>query len=239
MAYCLDDGKIDQESEFETELYNSLLKQLKEMKNDISNETLALIWLYLKTFGMSAEPLLIEGGLWNFDRKDFRSAILTLTWDGEATNDVATHVLKKVIVNRLKSHNQCLKQWLKDIYNDVLKDFCSNCQIHNCPNCKPKDILNVPSHESIHIKIDCDETNGLHPSGNYTFHKHYSYQSMENGVLEYFPTYIREFTTVPGYPSSATFFLRRKKGYWCIYFTRAISAEIEIFKISTNGKLQW
>ena len=32
MAYCLVDGKVDQESEFETDLYNYLVKQFKKMK---------------------------------------------------------------------------------------------------------------------------------------------------------------------------------------------------------------
>lgn len=32
MAYCLVDGKVEQESEFETNLYNELLDQMKKMK---------------------------------------------------------------------------------------------------------------------------------------------------------------------------------------------------------------
>ena len=32
MAYCLVDGKVDQDSEFETDLYNELVEQLREMK---------------------------------------------------------------------------------------------------------------------------------------------------------------------------------------------------------------
>ena len=32
MAYCLVDGKVDQDSAFETNLYNHLVKTLKEMK---------------------------------------------------------------------------------------------------------------------------------------------------------------------------------------------------------------
>jgi len=35
MAYCLVDGKVEQESEFETDLYNELVKQLTEMKDDL------------------------------------------------------------------------------------------------------------------------------------------------------------------------------------------------------------
>ena len=32
MAYCLYDGKVDQGSEFETNLYRSLFQQLKEIE---------------------------------------------------------------------------------------------------------------------------------------------------------------------------------------------------------------
>ena len=116
MAYCLDDGKIDQESEFETELYNSLLKQLKEMTNNISDEILALIWLYLQTIGKSAEPLLMNKELWKFGKKDFRSAILTLVWDEDIENDAATLAVKELIVNNVKSQNECPKKWAEVIY---------------------------------------------------------------------------------------------------------------------------
>ena len=37
MAYCLIDGKVDQESKFETNLYNELLEQLKRMKAGLRN----------------------------------------------------------------------------------------------------------------------------------------------------------------------------------------------------------
>ena len=129
MAYCLDDGKMDQESEFETELYNSLLKQLKEMTNNISDEILALVWLYLQTIGKSAEPLLKNKELWKFDKKDFRSAILTLVWDGEIDNYAATLALKESIVNNLKTRNECPKQWTEVIYkcyvyNEPLNEVC-------------------------------------------------------------------------------------------------------------------
>ena len=120
MAYCLDDGKIELDSEFETELYTSLLEQLDKMKNDIPVETLVLVWLYLQTIGKPAEPLLIDTDIWNFNKSDFKSAILTLMLDGEIENDAVTLAVKELIVNRLKSHNESLLPWVKCIYNQVL-----------------------------------------------------------------------------------------------------------------------
>ena len=86
MAYCLYDGKVDQGSEFETSLYNSLIEQVNKMKErffkfqvtcvcfsfesrvwvieskkDISKQALVLIWMYLKVHGMQN-----DGNKWKF-----------------------------------------------------------------------------------------------------------------------------------------------------------------------------
>ena len=45
MAYCLVDGKVEQESEFEANLYNELLDQMKKMKAGFP---------FLKVFNTSA-----------------------------------------------------------------------------------------------------------------------------------------------------------------------------------------
>ena len=36
MAYCLYDGKVDQESEFETKMYKSLIEQLTSMQDSFA-----------------------------------------------------------------------------------------------------------------------------------------------------------------------------------------------------------
>ena len=224
MAYCLDDGKVDQESEFETELYHSLLKQLEVMKNDISDETLALIWLYLQIFGKPVEPLLLNV-LWNFDNENFSRAIKTLTQDQVIENDAVTFAMKQLIVNRLKSHNQCVKEWTNDIYKDILDNFCSKCKAHNCQSCT----------DSLYIIIEFGNEQSVwrRLSGNYTFH------SVEKSALGSFPIYNREYS-IPGY-SQFKIFLRRKKDYWCIFFEqatyRSIANQSEILKISTTGDL--
>ena len=233
MAYCLDDGKIDQESEFETELYNSLLKQLEEMKSDISDETLALIWLYLHTIGKPVEPFLMHKDLWNFGKEGFTRSIQTLTWDQSINNDAVTlnHLaLKDLIVNRLNYHDQCVKQWTSAIFTDALKDFCSKCQFRNCRNCA----------ESFYMTIESPE-NSKHPSSKHPLSGNYTFHSIEKGG--HFPTYkfIQE-SSVPEmrrYLKYADFFLQRKKGYWCIVKQRKVkqSRPFELYKISTTGTL--
>ena len=119
MAYCLDDGKIELDSEFETELYTGLLEQFDKMKNNIPAETLVMVWLYLQTIGKSAEALLMDTDIWNFNKSDFKSAILKLMLDGEIENDAVTLAMKELIVNRLESHDESLLQWVNYIYNQV------------------------------------------------------------------------------------------------------------------------
>ena len=43
MAYCLVDGKLEHESAFETNLYNSLLEQFKEMKAGFKTLTISIL----------------------------------------------------------------------------------------------------------------------------------------------------------------------------------------------------
>ena len=119
MAYCLDDGKIELDSEFETELYTGLLEQFDKMKNDIPAETLVMVWLYLQTIGKSSEALLMDTDIWNFNKSDFKSAILKLMLDGEIENDAVTLAMKELIVNRLESHDESLLQWVNYIYSQV------------------------------------------------------------------------------------------------------------------------
>ena len=231
MAYCLDDGKVDQESEFETELYNSLLKQLEEMKSDISDETLALIWLYLRTcFGKPVESLFMHKDLWNFDKKNFIGAVEFLNRDETIQDDAASLALKHLILNQLSSHDQCLKQWNVDLYDDVFKDLCSKCQIHNCQNCADSLNILIQSSDSIITKVRQEEEL---LSGKYMFH------SMDESVLGYFPIYsrqcvVRDPAVVSGFSVYANFFLQRKKGYWCIA-EGTERRHLEMYKISTTG----
>ena len=48
MAYCLVDGKVEQESAFETNLYKNLLKKFKEMKDSFQAAYFRCTYNYCK-----------------------------------------------------------------------------------------------------------------------------------------------------------------------------------------------
>ena len=47
IAYCYFDGKIDQESKFETQICETLLNQIKN-NPDVSHRTLAMCWIFFQ-----------------------------------------------------------------------------------------------------------------------------------------------------------------------------------------------
>ena len=146
MAYCLVDGKVDQESVFETNLYNELLEQLKRMTAGLRNLKLiwnsnfikdhffhrnftrkpiqnipkrskTLIWLYLQIIGTPVERLLAEERLWTFDRDDFEKAFLCLTFKNAARNPSALE-MRELISKHFSTESE-LAKWSNDMYEKV------------------------------------------------------------------------------------------------------------------------
>ena len=96
---------------------------------------------------------------------------------------------------------------------------------HNFQHAKDLPVRNVASYpESIYISIDFVEKykNGL--SGKYTF------DSMRDSFSNDTPLYVREPSSVPGYPN-LKFFLRGIPGYWWIQAGRH-----RLFELSTPGQ---
>ena len=58
------DGQLKQNSDLEIELFQSTIEQLKRTKmTKIEN---ALIWLYVKTWGLQGHHVIEEDEMWNF-----------------------------------------------------------------------------------------------------------------------------------------------------------------------------
>ena len=67
------DGQLKQNSDMEKELFQSGIDQLKKTKmTKIDN---ALIWLYVKTWGLQGQHVIDEETLWNFGTEDLESAL--------------------------------------------------------------------------------------------------------------------------------------------------------------------
>ena len=159
MAYCLMDGKVEQKSTFESQLYEELLKQMMEAlpgcflldayhRYDtlVPKETLALIWIYLHIIGKPADQFLNNRKLFDFQRKDFKSAIACLMLDDDGETDSTVVNMKDLILKHFKSEKE-LADWSKDIFKQVAIIFqrirfklTSACVIHSkrlplCVNC--------------------------------------------------------------------------------------------------------
>ena len=131
MAYCLMDGKVEQKSTFESQLYEELLKQMMEVlpgcfhlytyhRYDtlVPKETMALVWIYLHIIGKPADQFLNKRGLFDFQRKDFKSAIACLMLDDDGETDSTALNMKDLILNHFKSEKE-LTLWSKDIFKQV------------------------------------------------------------------------------------------------------------------------
>ena len=145
MAYCLMDGKVEQKSTFESQLYEELLKQMMEAlpgrflldaygmhaayhRYDtlVPKETLALVWIYLHIIGKPADQLLdthflninCSRGLFDFLRKDFKTAIACLMLDDDGETDSTVLNMRDLILKHFKSEKE-LADWSKDIFKQV------------------------------------------------------------------------------------------------------------------------
>ena len=154
MVYCLMDGKVDQKSTFESQLYEQLNDQmmdafldgvedifehdalrvlqitqlghqallhlrgyLKTIK-DIAKQTSALVWLYLNIIGKPADQFLNHSGLFDFLRKDFKSAVACLILDDDGETDPSAINMKELISKHFKNERE-LTDWSKDIFKQV------------------------------------------------------------------------------------------------------------------------
>ena len=72
------DGQLKQNSDMEKELFQSSIDQLKKTK--MSKLENAMIWLYVKTWGLQGQHVIDESALWNFDDEDLESAIIGIAY---------------------------------------------------------------------------------------------------------------------------------------------------------------
>ena len=75
------DGQLQQNSDLEKELFQSSIVQLKKTKmTKIEN---ALLWLYVKTWGLQGQHVIDEDTLWNFGSEDLESALIKIAYPSE------------------------------------------------------------------------------------------------------------------------------------------------------------
>ena len=62
------DGQLKQNSDMEMELFQSTIDQLKKTK--MSKVENALMWLYVKTWGLQSQHVIEKDEIWNFGGED-------------------------------------------------------------------------------------------------------------------------------------------------------------------------
>ena len=68
------DGQLKQNSDMEMELFQSTIDQLNKTKmTKLEN---ALMWLYVKTWGLQGQHVIDKNEIWNFGGEDLQEAII-------------------------------------------------------------------------------------------------------------------------------------------------------------------
>ena len=121
------DGQLKQNSELEQELFQSTIDQLK--RTEMTKVENALIWLYLKTWGLQGQHVIEKDELWNFGGEDLEEAIIGIAYprikqneNGGGENDSQEDLvdsLKKLIMGKFdKKHNE-FYEWSRTLHNEV------------------------------------------------------------------------------------------------------------------------
>ena len=123
------DGQLKQNSDMEKELFQSSIDQLKQ--TEMSKLENALIWLYVKTWGLQGQHVIDEDALWNFSGEDLESAIVGIAYPRtnkkveEKSEDSITLMeeLKKLIMGKFGYDTHAFYAWSKIVHEEVKLNF--------------------------------------------------------------------------------------------------------------------
>ena len=102
----------------EKELFGSTIKQLKKTKKTKMEN--ALIWLYIKTWGLQGQHVLDQHGIWKFSKKDLKAAIMKVAYPSEEKGDDRVEALTDLVLGRFETGGlDEFYQWSKNIANEV------------------------------------------------------------------------------------------------------------------------
>ena len=109
----------------EKELFQCSIDQLKKTKmTKIEN---ALIWLYVKTWGLQGQHVIDESALWNFSDEDLESAIIGIAYPrkknkvdqkDEGKNSLIEE-LKKLIMGKFGDDKHAFYAWSQIVHEEV------------------------------------------------------------------------------------------------------------------------
>ena len=122
------DGQLKQNSDLEKELFQSTIDQLK--RTEMTKMENALMWLYVKTWGLQGQHMIDYQEVWNFGGEDLMEAIIGLAYPmemrkeakGEAeSNENLVDSLRKLIMGKFDDKSNEFYEWSRTIHAEVVK----------------------------------------------------------------------------------------------------------------------
>ena len=124
------DGQMEQNSDLEVELFQCTINQLKRSKmTKVEN---ALMWLYVKTWGMQGQHVIEQKDLWNFGAEDLETAFIRITYprkkkmtekNAEGGNkDDLVESFRKLIMEKFDEKREDFFKWSQTIHDEVFHD---------------------------------------------------------------------------------------------------------------------
>ena len=105
------DGQLKQDSDMEMELFQSIIKQLENLK--LAGKEQALVWLYVTTWNKHGEHILDYGDLWTFTDNDMEAALITMAYPKK--EDPKIEELKGIIMDRFNNDTFEFYKWSLNI----------------------------------------------------------------------------------------------------------------------------
>ena len=121
------DGQLEQNSDMEKELFESTIDQLK--KTEVTKVENALMWLYLKTWGLQGQHVIDKNELWNFGAEDVKTAIIGIAYpqkktseqndDADSKEDLVESLIK-LIMGKFDDKINEFFEWSRTIHDEVI-----------------------------------------------------------------------------------------------------------------------
>ena len=110
------DGQLKQDSGMETDLFLSVMEQLK--KTNMTNIENALMWLYVKSWGPNGQHVIDDEKLWNFGGEDLEAAIIKTSYPKKKGSTERIDNLTKLVIERFEKMED-FYTWSRSIHEEV------------------------------------------------------------------------------------------------------------------------
>ena len=120
------DGQLTQDSVMEKELFQCTIDQLNKTKmTKIEN---ALMWLYVKSWGVQGQHVIDKDQMWNFGGDDLEEAIMGIAYprrkktenrDEDENNEDLVESLRKLILGKFDDKKSEFYEWSQNIHDEV------------------------------------------------------------------------------------------------------------------------